>query len=105
MTLAGLRSDGNSGVSCPTGFASLNFTYNLAHASPRRRWKQVTPTNIDGSDQRLSCFGCGAITTTRTFAGSIKFADRHKFEHRTPLSRISQALRSTRCGERKAHCP
>ena len=64
-------------------------------------WKQVSLVSIATLGQRLwlRCH-CGH----EVIVGPIEFADARKLDHRTPLLRISQALRCSRCGERKAHC-
>ena len=64
-------------------------------------WTQVTPHSIADLGQWLwlRC-ACGH----ENFAEPLEFADAHRLDHRTPLLRISQVLRCSRCGERKAHC-
>ncbi len=64
-------------------------------------WKAVTPASVAALDQRLwvRCV-CGHAAIVKPIA----FADQHGLDHATPLLRIGQALRCSRCGERKAHC-
>ena len=64
-------------------------------------WKQVTAASVAALGQGLwlRC-DCGH----ELIVDALAFADRHKLGHDTPLLRIGEALRCSRCGEKKAHC-
>ncbi|MGE0629290.1 MAG: hypothetical protein AB7O43_15810 [Hyphomicrobiaceae bacterium] len=72
------------------------------HKIPRDdAWKQVSPASVDALGQMLwlRC-ACGR----NCYVEPLSFADRHGLDHRTPLLRISQALRCSKCGEKKGWC-
>ena len=72
------------------------------HQTPKDDvWKRVTIASVDALGQRLwlHC-ACGHEQTV----DAVPFAVAHGMDHGTPLLTIGQALRCSRCGERKGAC-